>query len=220
MPRERIGLFGGTFDPPHVGHLILASEACAQLGLTRLLWMLTPTSPLKLGQKISPLEQRREMVERAIAGNDAFELSLLEAERPAPQYTLDTVRALKERNPDAAVILLIGGDSLGDLPKWHQPAELLAACEQIGVMRRPDSPDNLPELEKKTTGHHRQGQVRGRAAAGDRLQRGAPAGAGRGALPLLPAPGCLRVHPGKQALSKIRSGPQAALIYQTHLMAG
>jgi nicotinate-nucleotide adenylyltransferase len=152
MSRERIGLFGGTFDPPHVGHLILASEACSQLGLTRLLWMLTPTSPLKLGQKISPLEVRRAMVERAIAGNDAFELSLLEAERPAPQYTLDTVCALQERHPAAGIVLLIGGDSLGDLPKWRQPAELLAACEQIGVMRRPDSPDNLPELEKKIPG--------------------------------------------------------------------
>jgi len=135
-----------------VGHLILAAEASSQLHLDRLLWMLTPTSPLKVRQHISPLEVRREMVERAIAGNPAFELSLLEAERPAPQYTLDTVRELKEQNPGAEVILVIGGDQLDDFPRWHRPLDLLAECAQVGVMHRPDSPINLPELEKKLPG--------------------------------------------------------------------
>ncbi len=152
MPRERIGLFGGTFDPPHVGHLILASEACSQLRLDRVLWMLTPTSPLKAKQKITSLDQRRAMVERAIAGNPAFELSMLEAERPAPQYTLDTVRALQDLLPSADIVLLIGGDSLHDLLLWRQPAELLRACKQIGVMRRPASRIALAPLEKKLPG--------------------------------------------------------------------
>jgi nicotinate-nucleotide adenylyltransferase len=135
-----------------VGHLILASEACSQLRLSRLLWMLTPTSPLKLKQKITGLEQRRAMVERAIAGNPAFELSMLEAERPAPHYTLDTVRGLQALFPSAGIVLLIGGDSLRDLLLWRQPAELVAACDQLGVMERPHSPPDLNELERKIPG--------------------------------------------------------------------
>lgn len=152
MPRQRIGLFGGTFDPPHVGHLILASEACSQLRLDRLLWMLTPTSPLKVKQKITSFEQRRAMVERAIAGNPCFELSMLEAGRPAPQYTLDTLHLVQALHPSADIVLLIGGDSLRDLLLWHRPAELLKACKLIGVMRRPNSRISLAALEKKLPG--------------------------------------------------------------------
>ena len=152
MPKPRIGLFGGTFDPPHIGHLILASEARSQLRLDLLLWMLTPTPPHKLRQKITSLDQRREMVERAIAGETAFELSLLEAERPGPHYTLDTVRLVAERFPGADVVLLIGGDSLRDLPTWHRPTELVSACKQIGVMQRPHNPPDLTALEKTLPG--------------------------------------------------------------------
>ncbi len=152
MPHLRIGLFGGTFDPPHVGHLILASEACSQLRLDRVLWMLTPTSPFKVKKKITALDHRQAMVEHAIAGNPAFELSLLEAERPAPQYTLDTVRAVQALFPADHIILLIGGDSLRDLLRWHRPADLLKACKQIAVMHRPGSRIALAPLEKKLPG--------------------------------------------------------------------
>src|SRR5574340_405932 len=130
MEKDRIGIFGGTFDPPHVGHLILASEACAQLKLTRLLWMLTPDPPHKQDQEITPLEQRKAMVEYSILGDRSFELSLLEVERPGPHYTLDTVRILRERHPQAEIVLLIGGDSLHDLPTWYRPAELVRACDR------------------------------------------------------------------------------------------
>jgi nicotinate-nucleotide adenylyltransferase len=152
MPRERIGLFGGTFDPPHVGHLILASEACEQLELDRVLWMLTPTPPHKLDQAITPLEHRRAMIERAIADNPSFELSTIELDRPGPHYTLDTVRLIREASPPTDVILLIGGDSLRDLPKWHWPGELVSACREIGVMRRPDDFIDLDSLEQVLPG--------------------------------------------------------------------
>lgn len=152
MPHQRIGLFGGTFDPPHLGHLILASEACSQLRLDRVLWMLTPTSPFKVKKNITALGHRRTMVERAIAGNPSFELSMLEAERPAPQYTLDTVRTIQALFPAVHVVLLIGGDALRDLLLWHRPADLLKACKQIAVMHRPNSRIVLAPLEKRLPG--------------------------------------------------------------------
>jgi len=147
-----LGLFGGTFDPPHVGHLILADEARAQLGLDRLLWVLTSDPPHKQGQPITPLEHRLAMVERAIAGDPGFELSRLEMDRPGPHYALDTVRLALEQNPGCQVAYLIGGDSLHDLPTWHRPADLVAACRTLGVMRRPGDGVDLAELEKLIPG--------------------------------------------------------------------
>jgi len=152
MPRERIGLFGGTFDPPHIGHLILASEAQYQLELTRLLWTLTPEPPHKQDQPITPIEHRLAMVNLAIADNPSFELSRLELDRPGPHYTLDTIKLVAEQNPDAEIVPVIGGDSLHDLPTWHHPQELLYAAHWIGVMRRPGESANLEELERELPG--------------------------------------------------------------------
>jgi len=151
MP-DRIGLFGGTFDPPHLGHLILASEAHSQLELTRLLWTLTPEPPHKQEQLITPIEHRLAMVNLAIADNPSFELSRVELDRPGPHYTLDTVRIIAQQNPDAEIVPIIGGDSLHDLPKWHQPKELLYACHWVGVMRRPEDSANLEALERELPG--------------------------------------------------------------------
>ena len=151
MP-ERIGIFGGTFDPPHLGHLILASEAHAQLKLARLLWVLTPIPPHKLNQPISSLDHRLAMVKLALKGESAFELSMIEVERSGPHYTLDTIRVFSSRYPNADLILLLGGDLLRDLPTWHRPADLVAACRQIGVMRRPGDSIDMASLEKKIPG--------------------------------------------------------------------
>ena len=137
MQNERIGIFGGTFDPPHLGHLILSCEIYSQLKLDRLLWVLTPDPPHKQDREITPLAQRKEMVALAIGDNDKFELSLVEAEREGPHYSVDTVKIIKARNPNADVIFLMGGDSLHDLPRWHHPIDFVAACDEIGVMRRP-----------------------------------------------------------------------------------
>ena len=174
-----IGLFGGTFDPPHVGHLILADDARAQLGLDRLLWVLTPDPPHKQGQPITPLEHRLAMVERAIAGDPGFELSRLELDRPGPHYAHDTVRLALDRNPGSQVVYLMGGDSLHDLPTWHRPADLLAACTALGVMRRPGDRVDLAGLERVLPGISSRvrfvdaplidiasHEIRGRAAAG------------------------------------------------------
>ena len=137
MSRTKIGFFGGTFDPPHIGHLILASEAAHQFELSRLLWVLTPDPPHKQEQAITPLSHRLEMLQRMISDNPIFELSRLEVDRPGPHYTIETVRYLAQQEPDAEIFLLIGGDSLRDLPAWRLPSELVTAVSNIGVMRRP-----------------------------------------------------------------------------------
>ncbi len=149
---DRIGLFGGTFDPPHLGHLILASEAQAQLGLTRLLWILTPDPPHKPDQVITSTEHRLAMVKLAIQDNPSFELSRVELDRPGPHYTLDTIHILAEQNPGAEIVPIIGGDSLRDLPKWHEPKEILYACHWVGVMRRPNDEADLKILESELPG--------------------------------------------------------------------
>ncbi|HUG33318.1 MAG TPA: nicotinate-nucleotide adenylyltransferase [Anaerolineales bacterium] len=148
----RIGLFGGTFDPPHLGHLILASEAQSQLELDRLLWVLTPEPPHKLDQTITPAEHRLAMVRLAIADNAAFELSRIELDRPGPHFTVDTIKLIAEQNPQAEIVPIIGGDSLNDMPKWHEPQEIVYACHWIGVMRRPHEEPDLDELERELPG--------------------------------------------------------------------
>ncbi len=152
MARERIGLFGGTFDPPHLGHLILASEARSQLELTRLLWTVTPDPPHKQDQYVTSLEHRLAMVRLAIEDNPFFELSRVELDRPGPHYTVDTIRILAEQNPNAEIVPVIGGDSLHDLPTWHHPRELVYAAHWVGVMRRPGEEVNLEKLERELPG--------------------------------------------------------------------
>lgn len=148
----RLGIFGGTFDPPHLGHLILAAEALQALGLERVLWVLTPDPPHKQELQISPLPARLEMLRASIAGEPAFELCGIELERPGPHYAVDTLRLLRERHPQDALIYLIGGDSLRDLPRWSRPAELVAACDALGVMRRPGDAVDLAALEASVPG--------------------------------------------------------------------
>jgi nicotinate-nucleotide adenylyltransferase len=152
MSHERLGVFGGTFDPPHIGHSILAAEAYQQLRLDRLLWVLTPVSPLKNADDISPLEQRLSMVRLALADDPCFELSRVEIDDPGPYYSLHTIGKLADEHPSAQIVLVIGGDSLRDLPRWHRPADLVAACHEIGVLRRPGDAVDLSALEQQVPG--------------------------------------------------------------------
>lgn len=152
MPRAKIGFFGGTFDPPHIGHLILASEAAAQFGLSRVLWILAPDPPHKLDKFLTPLSHRLEMLKGAISDNPVFELSRLEMDRPGPHYTIDSIRLLAQQEPNADIFLLLGGDSLRDLPTWKNSADLVSAVHKIGVMRRPADSFNMSELEAQISG--------------------------------------------------------------------
>jgi nicotinate-nucleotide adenylyltransferase len=149
---QSMGIFGGTFDPPHLGHLILAAEARTQLGLERLLWVLTPDPPHKQGQSITPLAERLEMVRLAIANDPQFEISSVEMNRPGPQYAQDTISLLAAEYPRMKLVYLMGGDSLRTLPTWHRPADFVSACSLIGVMRRPGDTIELATLEESLPG--------------------------------------------------------------------
>lgn len=145
----RTGIFGGTFDPPHLSHLILAEEACYQLQLDELLFVLTQDPPHKKDRSITPVEDRLEMLQAAIQDNPHFSISRVEIDRPGPHYAVDTVRLLQEQFPQAQLVYLMGGDSFRDLLKWHDPAEFVKACHQIGVMRRPADRIDLAKLGKE-----------------------------------------------------------------------
>lgn len=148
----RLGIFGGTFDPPHLGHLILAAEARYQLGLERILWVLTPNPPHKLDRELTPVETRLAMVIAAIDEEDEFELSRVDVDRNPPHFAVDTIDLLKALLPMARFTYLIGGDSLHDLPRWHEPLRLIESVEAIGVMRRPGDQIDLCELEEALPG--------------------------------------------------------------------
>jgi nicotinate-nucleotide adenylyltransferase len=148
----RMGIFGGTFDPVHVGHLILAGEALDQLALDKLYWLLTPNPPHKPDREITSITTRVDMLQAAILGNDKFELSRLDIDRPPPHYAVDSLHLFRQRLPEAQLIYLMGGDSLGDLPDWHQPQQFIQACDGLGVMRRPGDHVDLSGLEKELPG--------------------------------------------------------------------
>ena len=146
------GIFGGTFDPPHLGHLILAAESLEQLNLNRLLWVLTPDPPHKPAQPITPLEQRLQMLNLALSEEPRFEICMIEIERPGPHYTAETLHLLKQANPQDELVFLMGGDSLRDLPNWREPNEILRLCNSLGVMRRPGDAVDIVALEKTIPG--------------------------------------------------------------------
>jgi nicotinate-nucleotide adenylyltransferase len=152
----RIGIFGGTFDPPHIGHLILAQDAQAQLTLDHVLWVVTPFPPHKQTQKISPIQDRLTMVLLAIAGNRKFRLSRVDIDRQPPHFAVDTVTILREKSTNDEFYYLMGADSLNDLPTWHEPTRFVEICHGIGIMgRRGESADtsklgkDIPGLNNK-----------------------------------------------------------------------
>ena len=148
----RLGIFGGTFDPPHVGHLILAMEAYDQLHLDKVLWAIAPNPPHKLGKPITDIEQRIAMVQTAIDGDEMFTLSRVDIDRPGPHYVLDTMLLLHKKFPGDCLVFIMGGDSLHDLPRWHEAQKFIDQCASIGVMRRPEEVIDLSHLGKELSG--------------------------------------------------------------------
>jgi nicotinate-nucleotide adenylyltransferase len=133
-----IGLFGGSFDPVHHGHLIVAQVALEALGLTSLRFVPAREQPFKQGRHRSAPEHRAAMLSLAIAGSPAFGLERSELERPAPSYTVPTLEDLRRRHPDDELILLLGADAAVDLPAWHQ-AERVPQLARVVVFARPGS---------------------------------------------------------------------------------
>jgi nicotinate-nucleotide adenylyltransferase len=144
----RLGLFGGTFDPIHVGHLILAEQCREACRLDRVWFVVAGAPPHKRGER-TPLAHRIEMVRIAIAGHQAFEVSELEATRPGPHYSVDTLAAVHRERPGDELFFLIGADGLADLPAWRDPAGI-ARLAAIVVVNRPGiegvDPASLPDF--------------------------------------------------------------------------
>ena len=152
MEANRLGVYGGTFDPPHVGHLILAETAADSLNLARVVFVPAGTPPHKEASDVrEPVEHRLIMVERAIAGNPRFVLSRVDVDRAGPHYSVDMLRLLRDDYPGAEIVFLIGADSLRDLPTWSRPQELIQLA-RLGVMRRADAEPDLGELEMNIPG--------------------------------------------------------------------
>ena len=132
----RLGIFGGTFDPVHFGHLALAEECLAVAGLDEV-WLVPAASPPhKGGKKLSRFDQRKEMLELAIAGNEKFKVEPMEADRPGPSFTSDTLEEIQKRKPNDELFLIIGGDSALEFSTWKDPAKI-ASLATIIVRIRP-----------------------------------------------------------------------------------
>ena len=148
----RLGILGGTFDPIHIGHLILAEEAWYQLGLQKVLLVPAGDPPHKRGRRLSPVEHRVRMIELAIADNPHLELSRIDVDRPGPHFTIEMVRQhLEQYGTGTDLYFLMGLDSLADLPNWHKPQELVELCNLV-ALSRPDSGFDWDELEEKLPG--------------------------------------------------------------------
>lgn len=141
----KIGIFGGTFNPPHIGHLILAETAADALALDTVYWVPAADPPHKVGMPRASVEDRVRMVELTITGNERFQLSRVDVDRPGPHYTIDTIHIFKEKYPDAEIYFLMGSDSLRDLLTWHEPTQIVERCK-IVMMSRPVLPPDLDLL--------------------------------------------------------------------------
>jgi len=146
----RVGLLGGTFNPPHVGHLVCASQALAQLGLDRIFFVPVHEPPHK-GIEVDPgVAHRVELCRLAVEGDDRLDVSLVDADAPGPSYTVDTLRRLHERSPGEQLTFIVGGDMALSLPTWREPEAILeladvAVAEREGI-RRIDIIDRLAGL--------------------------------------------------------------------------
>lgn len=142
---ERIGVYGGTFDPIHIGHLVAADEVCAVLALDRLLFLPTGDPPHKRASDKTPAIHRLRMTELAIEDNPRFGISAVDLDRPGPHYTADTLAILHAQMPDAALWFVLGVDSLLDLPTWMRPAELVRFA-RLAIVTRPGWKVGFDEL--------------------------------------------------------------------------
>jgi nicotinate-nucleotide adenylyltransferase len=129
---RRIGILGGTFDPPHIGHLWLAALSADAIGLDRVLFMPAAQPPHKRTDRMTNAADRLLMTRLAIAGDDAFELTLIEMERPGPSFTIDSVDELQRAyGTDAQLFLLMAADSLAQIETWREPDALLERIEWV-----------------------------------------------------------------------------------------
>ncbi|MFI5234519.1 MAG: nicotinate-nucleotide adenylyltransferase [Gemmatimonadales bacterium] len=169
MADRPVGLLGGSFDPVHLGHLIVARVALERLGLARVRFVPAREQPFKRDQHSAAAVDRAEMLRLAIAGEPDFEVETLELERPGPSYTVDTLRALAAREPGRRFILLLGADAARDIGQWREAAAI-PELARVAVLSRPGSAGpvsplitdtvSVPAIDISST------EVRRRTAAG------------------------------------------------------
>lgn len=147
MPSLRLGLFGGTFDPPHIGHLIVAQEVVEQLGLDRLLFVVAGLPPHKVDDVLSAATVRVEMARSAVEGNDSLGVSEVELAREGPTYTVDTLRHYRGEYPDAELFFIMGADQLAEFHDWQEPEAIMELATLVAMDREGVDPDSLSPMD-------------------------------------------------------------------------
>lgn len=156
---DRLGVYGGTFDPVHCGHLAVARSVREAFDLSRILFIPARQSPLR-DPPLASARDRLAMVRRAIEGMPGFAASAIDIERPGPSYMIDTLRGLADQHPDAEFFLILGADAVGELPAWRKADRILAAARIIAVPRPghtteipPDVLALYPNADRRIHGH-------------------------------------------------------------------
>jgi nicotinate-nucleotide adenylyltransferase len=149
----KTGILGGTFDPVHNAHLMIAGEALKRLELDEILFIPTSSTPLKEDTVITPVEHRVKMLELAVAGNPAFRVSRIEIDRAGISYTVDTIAALKQSlGGESELYFITGLDSLETLPRWKEPDRIIRMCRLVTVCRPGYKVPDIDKLEKDIPG--------------------------------------------------------------------
>lgn len=177
----RIGVFGGTFDPIHLGHLAIAQTAMAQAHLDRILFVIAANPPHKPGEQVTPAEIRVAMTAAAIAHEPRFEISRLEVDRPGKSYSAETLKLLHESLPDARLYFIVGYDSAVDMPRWYRPEEIVCRARVL-IAPRPEISRPLPPLLEGCSEmldmpefHLASSEIRARIHRGETLEDALPA---------------------------------------------
>ncbi len=176
--KRKVGILGGTFDPPHIGHLIIANEVLNRLQLDEVKFMPNQEPPHKVKTSATTGEDRVRMLELLIDNNTAFSIEKIELERIGLSYTFDTMKLLQERNPDHEYYFIIGADMVEYLPKWHQIDGLVKLIRFVGVNRPnfsvkssyPLTQVDMPFIDISST------LIRERASSGDTIRYLVPKG--------------------------------------------
>lgn len=147
----RWGVFGGSFDPVHLGHLIIGEEVAERLGLEKILFVPARYQWLK-GRALTAVAHRWRMLELAVAGNPLFDLSPVEIDRPGPSYTVDTLLQLSHNHPGVALYFILGWDALKDFPQWKDPQRIIRLCRLVAVPRPGVPRPEVSRLEAEVPG--------------------------------------------------------------------
>ena len=159
MKREKIGIMGGSFNPIHMGHLIVAQDAAQAFELNRVIFVPAAIPPHKLSQTMVTPEQRMDMVRLALGDRSEWEASDEEIRRGGVSYSIDTVRHFAAVNPDAELYFIIGGDTLPELHTWKDIATLLDLCKFVTMVRPGFEPEKLRKAGLKLEARHLEGLI-------------------------------------------------------------